>query len=85
MERLYPVSVSRNNTTFYTLVENQISFLYENEFGAVKDIIDEMTPQEYERFLIDVWNDFMDDNHIWEEIDDSITESVQKRITSYIK
>lgn len=85
MERLYPVRISRNNTTFYTLVENQISFLYENEFGVVKDIIDEMTPQEYERFLNDVWNDFMDDNHIWEEIDDSITESVQKRITSYIK
>ena len=85
MERLYPVRISRNNTTFYTLVENQISFLYENEFGAVKDIIDEMTPQEYERFLNNVWNDFMDDNHIWEEIDDSITESVQKRITSYIK
>ena len=85
MERLYPVRISRNNTTFYTLVENQISFLYENEFGAVKDIIDEMTPQEYERFLNNVWNDFMDDNHIWGEIDDSITESVQKRITSYIK
>ena len=85
MERLYPVRISRNNTTFYTLVENQISFLYENEFGVVKDIIDEMTPQEYERFLNDVWNDFMDDNHIWEEIDDSITESVQKRIPSYIK
>ena len=44
-----------------------------------------MTPQEYERFLNNVWNDFMDDNHIWEEIDDSITESVQKRIISYIK
>ena len=85
MERLYPVRISRNNTTFYTLVENQISFLYENEFGVVKDIIDEMTPQEYERFLNNVWNDFMDDNHIWEEIDDSITESVQKRIISYIK
>ena len=85
MERLYPVSVSRNNTTFYTLVENQISFLYENEFGAVKDIIDEMTPEEYERFLNDVWNDFMDDVNIWQEIDDSITESVQKRIISYTK
>lgn len=85
MERLYPSNVSRNRATFYTLVENQIEFLYENEFGAIKDIIDEMTPQEYERFLTDVWNDFMDNDHIWEEIDNSITESAKKRITSFMK
>ena len=80
MERLYPNDIRRNRDTFYSLVENQILYLYENEFGAVKDLIDNMSPQEYERFLNDVWNDFMDDTNVWEEIDNSITESVQKRI-----
>lgn len=85
MNRLYPNNVSRNNDTFYTVVENQIEFLYDNEFGAVKDVIDGMTPQEYERFLNDVWNDFMDNTNLWQEIDNSITESVQYRLKAIKK
>ncbi len=85
MNRLYPNNVSQNNDTFYTLVENQIEFLYDNEFGAVKDVIDGMTPQEYERFLNDVWNDFMDNTNLWQEIDNSITESVQYRLKAIKK
>lgn len=85
MNRLYPNNVSRNNDTFYTVVENQIEFLYDNEFGAVKDVIDGMTPQEYERFLNDVWNDFMDNTNLWQEIDNSITESVQCRLKAIKK
>ena len=63
MNRLYPNNVNRNNETFCSVVENQIEFLYDNEFGAVKDVIDGMTSQEYERFLNDVWNDFMDNTN----------------------
>lgn len=85
MNRLYPNNVSQNNDTFYTVVENQIEFLYDNEFGAVKDVIDGMTPQEYERFLNDVWNDFMDNTNLWQEIDNSITESVQYRLKAIKK
>lgn len=85
MNRLYPNNVSRNNDTFYTVVENQIEFLYDNEFGAVKDVIDGMTSQEYERFLTDVWNDFMDNTNLWQEIDNSITESVQYRLKAIKK
>ena len=85
MNRIYPNNVSRNNDTFYTVVENQIEFLYDNEFGAVKDVIDGMTPQEYERFLNDVWNDFMDNTNLWQEIDNSITESVQYRLKAIKK
>jgi len=85
MNRLYQNNVSQNNDTFYTVVENQIEFLYDNEFGAVKDVIDGMTPQEYERFLNDVWNDFMDNTNLWQEIDNSITESVQYRLKAIKK
>lgn len=85
MNRLYPNNVNRNNETFCSVVENQIEFLYDNEFGAVKDVIDGMTPQEYERFLNDVWNDFMDNTNLWQEIDNNITESVQYRLKAIKK
>ena len=85
MNRLYPNNVNRNNETFCSVVENQIEFLYDNEFGAVKDVIDGMTSQEYERFLNDVWNDFMDNTNLWQEIDNNITESVQYRLKAIKK
>ena len=82
MDRLYPNNISRNKYTFYTLVENQIEFLYKNKFGNIKNIIDSMSSDEYEKFLDGVWNDFMDNTNIWEEIDKAITESVQYQLNN---
>ena len=84
MERLYTNNTNTNRHTFYTMVENQLEYLYENEFGDIKNILDNMSPQEYEKFLNDVWNDVMDDNTIWEAFDNSVTESVRKRLNNNI-
>lgn len=80
MERLYSNDFNKKRLCVYVLIENQLEFLYENEFGAITEIIDSMSEKEYERFLDDLWNDFMDDTNIWQEIDDNITEKVQKRV-----
>lgn len=80
MERLYSNDFNKKRLCIYMLIENQLEFLYENEFGAITEIIDGMSEKEYERFLDDLWNDFMDDTNIWQEIDNNITEKVRKRL-----
>lgn len=81
MNRKYPYNHSIRIQDLFTLVEGQLEFLVENEFGNISEIIDNLDEKEYDNLLTDVVND-LEDHEIWLEIDNMITELFKKRLNN---
>lgn len=82
MERQYPYSYDKTISFMNYLVEQQLDFLVDNEFGQMADIYDKMSSSEYERLIAEVAVK-LKNNEIWEDINRIITDYIVDFVKRY--
>lgn len=82
MERKYTYSYEKTISFMNYLVEQQLDFLVDNEFGQMADIYDKMSSSEYERLVAEVAVK-LKNNEIWEDVNRIITDYIVDFVKRY--